>query len=262
MQRTHKLLIMIWCCCLSIELIASNALVISIPKCGTNLLVKAVNLLTGQQPAPNPYLGNYIDQPIIDEISRSKETRYIHSIYSKNAQSLLEKNHIKAIFIYRDPRDQLVSLICWGQSLDYGWPSFVKNYSFDVCLLKLINSGVAYVPWGALKNINAFYAAFLPWTKCTNICVIRFEDIIGAFGGGSHKKQLQELDKIAKFLGLSCTENEILNVAEHLFGRFSTFREGQIGSWKNYFKPVHKNAFKVIAGQLLIDLGYEKDLNW
>lgn len=42
----------------------------------------------------------------------------------------------------------------------------------------------------------------------------------------------------------------------------STARKGIIGDWKNYFTDAHKKKFKAIAGDLLIELGYEKDLNW
>ena len=42
----------------------------------------------------------------------------------------------------------------------------------------------------------------------------------------------------------------------------SHFRKGITGDWKNYMKPAHIARFKEIAGQQLIELGYEKDLNW
>jgi hypothetical protein len=42
----------------------------------------------------------------------------------------------------------------------------------------------------------------------------------------------------------------------------STARKGIVGDWKNYFKDDHRNKFKEIAGELLIELGYEKNLNW
>ena len=38
--------------------------------------------------------------------------------------------------------------------------------------------------------------------------------------------------------------------------------KGKKGGWKNFFQEEHKQAFKKIAGDLLIELGYETDLNW
>ncbi|MGH2703243.1 MAG: sulfotransferase domain-containing protein, partial [Actinomycetota bacterium] len=42
----------------------------------------------------------------------------------------------------------------------------------------------------------------------------------------------------------------------------ATFRRGQIGDWRNHFNEDHKEAFKKMAGDTLIRLGYEHDLNW
>jgi sulfotransferase 6B1 len=44
--------------------------------------------------------------------------------------------------------------------------------------------------------------------------------------------------------------------------RSPTFRQGKSGGWRKHFTPEIRDLFKQTAGQLLIDLGYEKDLNW
>lgn len=40
------------------------------------------------------------------------------------------------------------------------------------------------------------------------------------------------------------------------------YRKGVAGDWKNHFSDEDKRAFKAIAGEMLIRLGYEKDLSW
>jgi hypothetical protein len=42
----------------------------------------------------------------------------------------------------------------------------------------------------------------------------------------------------------------------------SHFRKGITGDWKNYMKPEHIARFKEVAGQQLIELGYEQDMDW
>jgi hypothetical protein len=42
----------------------------------------------------------------------------------------------------------------------------------------------------------------------------------------------------------------------------SHYRKGTIGDWKNYFKDQHKQFFKKNYGDLLIQLGYEQNLDW
>lgn len=40
------------------------------------------------------------------------------------------------------------------------------------------------------------------------------------------------------------------------------YRKGVVGDWRNHFTPAEKETFKEIAGQTLVDLGYERDLAW
>jgi hypothetical protein len=42
----------------------------------------------------------------------------------------------------------------------------------------------------------------------------------------------------------------------------SFFRKGIAGDWKNVFTEQDKRDFKTVAGDLLIEIGYEKDKNW
>tara|TARA_A100001388_G_C28543761_1_gene391522 strand:- start:97 stop:639 length:543 start_codon:yes stop_codon:yes gene_type:complete len=42
----------------------------------------------------------------------------------------------------------------------------------------------------------------------------------------------------------------------------STFRSGTAGGWKNKLTKDHKNLIKRHSGNMLINTGYEKDLNW
>ncbi|NND72391.1 MAG: sulfotransferase [Rhodothermales bacterium] len=44
--------------------------------------------------------------------------------------------------------------------------------------------------------------------------------------------------------------------------RKSHYRKGKAGDWANHFTEDHKSYFKDKFGDLLIMLGYEKDLNW
>jgi hypothetical protein len=41
-----------------------------------------------------------------------------------------------------------------------------------------------------------------------------------------------------------------------------TFRKGKPGGWQEHFTVKNKQVFKEIAGDLLIQMGYEKDLDW
>lgn len=55
---------------------------------------------------------------------------------------------------------------------------------------------------------------------------------------------------------------DIQRIAAQLHGGTSTFRKGTIGNWYDQFSDEHKQAFKNVTGDLLIDLGYEPNNNW
>lgn len=97
-----------------------------------------------------------------------------------------------------------------------------------------------------------------------NVLFIRFEDLVGAQGGGSEQAQLQTLHDIATFCGKSFTSNELESIATALWGDTVTFREGsdKVGAWKQLYNAQHLAAFKLHWQQLLVELNYEQDINW
>lgn len=102
----------------------------------------------------------------------------------------------------------------------------------------------------------------LPWMQQPFTYVTRFEKLVGPQGRGSREDQVKELRNIATHLHIRCSEEGIERIANNVFGGTSTFRRGVIGSWKSHFMEEHKSLFKEVAGQLLIDMGYEEDFDW
>ena len=112
-----------------------------------------------------------------------------------------------------------------------------------------------------LNNVKQHYDAYLPWKDHPAIYTTTFEKIVGPRGGGTEIEQLQEIKNIAHHLGLFIDNEEAKKIAGQLFGSSDTFREGQIGSHKKHFTSRQKKLFKEIAGTLLIQLGYEQNLD-
>ncbi len=60
-------------------------------------------------------------------------------------------------------------------------------------------------------------------------------------------------------------QNSFQNIAGRQKGQEdqkSHYRKGVAGDWVNYLTGANKDFFKARWGQLVVDLGYEKDLNW
>jgi len=85
---------------------------------------------------------------------------------------------------------------------------------------------------------------------------IRFEDLKN-FGN--------DFQKILKLFNLKHKEKEFRE--EFSFQNMKSksplhLRKGIVGDWRNFFSDKHKEIFKEIAGETLIKLGYEKNLDW
>lgn len=242
----------------------------SIPKCGTHLAMKCIESLTGKttqtirwnpDASPNQFFFTGDDVvPLNKILSKMHTDRFIsaHLTYSNLFEDEIIKNKYKFIFLYRDPRAQVVSMARWKIKYEAN-----QGMNLDDCITSLISSGKLYkIGWANVESVFDLYKAFMPWVNNPKFLVIRFEDLVGPQGGGNAKKQEQTIKDIANYLNINSNSIKIKTIASDLFGGTTTFNEGQVDGWKEYFSDAHKEAFKKYAGQLLIDLGYEKDLNW
>jgi len=261
---------------------------ITIPKSGTHLLSKCINLLKNKtvtdhvnpkKPSKSKKCINitqkiFIDSQddrildrIIEKSHKGQSFASYHLVHSTIHEELLLKTAQVGLLLIRDPRDQLLSFINWVCE-----HSIRDTKTFNKTLLDFIDgkkrSDVHVVRMHSLSNfiwsfgIAEYYKLFLPWMSLKEFYTVRFENLVGSKGGGSDELQEQELSNIARHLNIPLSKERLEHTKANLFGGTNTFKKGQIGSWKEHFTPQHKAAFKRVAGQLLIDLGYEKDLNW
>lgn len=262
--------------------VQSPLFLLSIPKAGTHLLKRTIELLTGRVRTmvlePGRSFGD-VNMPTPELlkdfiVTTGNNFRILHMPYNAAYDSILKNYRPRIILIYRDPRDQLVSRVHYMKR-PRTFPTFkFKRLTFDHLLLSYIGSPnqpfIGMQSWifernkdaRALCNIQQMYDSFLLWSNNPDCLMVRFEDLVGSKGGGSDQKQYETLQAIAAHLNLPVSHEKILSVANNLFGNTPTFREGQIGSWKKHFTSIHKMAFKHAAPGLLTRLGYEPDDSW
>ncbi len=253
---------------LSIKICPQNIAIIAIPKCGTNLLKRCLQELTGL-----PFIGGASDWIMIDDKQIAQGNFISHAIYTKENLKKLEDNKFKVIFIYRDPRDQIVSnahFIVDGHS--GVWPRF-KNLNVVSAMNLWVTDTSSYLGphkvngwWNpAIKNfgdLNDFYQKYLPWINCNLVYSTTFEKLVGKKGGGSDEEQFIEIEKIIQHLNLDVPEDQIQDITKKIFGNTYTFRTGQIGSWKKAFNNKLKEKVKKIVGDIVISLNYEENYDW
>ena len=253
----------------------------SFPKSGTHLLyqilysipglqkwndIASVQALCGIMNTPN-HLRWKIGSAPHNSIVRS------HLMYCQEILSILQEFNCQVLFIYRDLRDVAVSHARWVTKEEriFLHDIYRQYSSFDEQLMSSIKGVPLGSPYGSnvsQPDIGSDFSRWQGWIDAPNTLAVKFEDLVGERGGGSETKRLELVAQILDYLRVDLTSSEIasqfgscvLNPEEsHTFNKGG---KGSIGGWKTAFKEVHKQEFKKVAGQTLIDLGYESDLNW
>jgi hypothetical protein len=106
-------------------------------------------------------------------------------------------------------------------------------------------------------------ARYVPWLSIPGVLVVRFEDLVGAAGGGSRERQDEAVDAVAQHVDRPLRPERVRAIADRVWSdKSSTFRQGRAGGWRDQLTPEQVALFKNVAGEQLIALGYETDCDW
>jgi sulfotransferase 6B1 len=165
-------------------------------------------------------------------------------------------------FMYRDPRDLLVSQVFFATDMheEHGMHAYYKSLPdfatrLNVAITGIDKDGLYMV------GVNGRYESVFQWLEQKNVMCIRFEDLVDD-RDATLNAMLHEVEKtgykipIPRKLALSVLVDAIQPRKSH------TFRSGKTGGWKEHFTEQHKKLFKDVAGDLLVRLGYEKNNDW
>lgn len=218
------------------------------PKGGSHLLIKILNIIHGERPATLfAHFDGYNFGPwMVDECWKKGGMPWMHIWIPDFTCGYFAQWHLdyKIIVIIRDIRDAYVSYGHWL----CGDPTISEQEKINIAF----SDG----------NYGHMCSKLSMYTTNPRFYVIRFEDLIGPKGQGKQEKQIETIFNLASYIGMPISKEQALEYGEKLFGATATFREGQIGSWKNACSESQKAWLKENFGEELIRLGYEKDLNW
>ena len=257
----------------------------SFPKSGTYLLIEIVGSI-----APFRYYGGMASWYCLNRNRVELNKRYsINDVLQKlkailpgeiirghvEAQpdlvQFLAQSNVKHIFIYRDLRDVVISqFFYWEKGISADrWPfRYFKTLKNKEDKISFLITGWPFKTVGGdfpdevdYPNISERFLLNLAWLSNENCLAVRYEDLI------SLEKRRAGLNSIAKFLLNTDDPNRVEAAVRDMEGGFDpsrskTFRSGKTGEWRKYFSAEHVKLFKKYAGNTLITLGYEKDLNW
>jgi hypothetical protein len=244
------------------------------PKSGSHLLLQILNGFT--QIMPYKYVAADPVRTIEKEGGRKRKEEILDELQSiprgvigwgyveaspENVEFLCQADRVN-YFVYRDPRDLLVSQIFFATNMyeDHGMHTYYKSLPDYGERLKVAITGIdrdgLY-----MVSVRQRYEGAFHWLEQNHVMCIRFEDLIN-HRDATLDTMLDEVESTGYKIPTS-REKALATLGEAIQPRKSrTFRSGKTGGWKEHFTEEHKKLFKDVAGDLLVRLGYEENNNW
>jgi hypothetical protein len=179
----------------------------------------------------------------------------------ENASFLTEAGRVN-YFIYRDPRDLLISQVFFATDMHEGHGMY-EYYNSLPDLGERLKVAITGIEKDGLKmvSVRERYDGVFQWLEQKNVLCIRFEDMVNN-RDATLNAMLDEVEKTGYKIPTP-REKALAILIETIQPKKSrTFRSGKTGGWKNHFTDEHKKLFKDVAGDLVVRLGYEKNNNW
>ncbi len=246
----------------------------SMPKSGSHLIIQILEGLTGLGPFVNPGMPplnrnhenrNLPKEEIIKNLNRLRpgDIGYCYLKADEPYLTELTRPGRASLFIYRDPRDMIVSHVFYATDMHPGH-SMHKYYTEQLgSMEERINAAIVGVqdPANPLTPIAEKYQQYLGWLDQSLVLSMRFEELIL-----EREDALRKILAYLKGFGFEPPQGEekAMQVLADAIQpkRSGTFRKGQPGNWREHFTGQNIATFKKATGYLLIQLGYEKDMDW
>lgn len=237
---------------------APRVLCVSIPKAGTHLLERALCL--------HPQLYRKLLPTVSEEnigrwkgvdglLARVRPGQVVasHLRFRPEYPAILDSRRVRSIFLIRDPHDVVVSQVHYVlKRKDHRVHDQFAGLPDMKARLHLAIEGDAARGLPSIGERLDFFARWLD----TGL-VVRFEDLVGAGGGGDPAAQVAAVDSIYDYLGMQVDPVTRRSICDQLFSTDSpTFRQGSVSGWKRVFDEELKSLFDEIVGDRSRPYGY------
>ena len=244
------------------------------PKSGSHLIIQVLQGLTKIGPFVNPGFppvnrsqdnAKQPDSFVLSSIERMRPGDiaygYVHA--REPFITPLTRPGRATIFVYRDPRDMIISHVFYATQMHKGHAMHRYYNETLKTMEERINAAIQGVeePGSELSPIRKKYENYLGWLEQPEVLCLRFEDLI--------LDREQALGRILDYLAQRGftprveRPQAIAALAQAIAPKKSgTFRKGKPGNWQEHFTEANKTFLKETSGALLLQLGYETNDDW
>ncbi len=216
----------------------------SIPKAGTNMLVRLLYLLPPFYRALQRTITTADEAVHCLRKAKGGHILVAHLKYNEVLKHLLFQSDIRHLLMIRDPRAIAWSNIKYitqdrGHRLHSYYKEKLKNDEERLMATlngipgELLEDGVPSL--ALIEHVNGY----LSWAEDDNCFLVRFEELVGTRGGGSDDIQRWTVESVTAFLGMPKNELLIERVCNRIYSTNSrTYRQGRIDHWRQEM-PIH-----------------------
>jgi hypothetical protein len=182
-----------------------------------------------------------------------------HLFYSDEVSGALRDRRFIHLFIYRDPRDVVLSESHYLRTLNK-WhrlhPYFRDAPTFEDAISLSIRGLPNLAPRVDYPNIKVRFERYAEWIEDKDVFAVRFEDLVSEQRDATLRAIAQyyadrtqtpvDVEELTQAMKLSIDPN-----------RSHTYRKGSSGGWRSKFTEEHRRLFDEVAGDLSSRFGFE-----
>jgi len=178
----------------------------------------------------------------------------LHTRYSESNVRVVKGKKIRIVLMWRDLRDVVVSRYFWVKTLR-------DNPFYQLYHDCSIEEGIMY-------SAKYVFKRYVPWVrKWKDYAEKHPDNFMFVTYEGLKENPYQVIRSVLDFYEIEISPEKIKNVVRNydriqIKKKIPTFRKGDIGDWRNFFSEDHIEEFKRNAGDILVELGYERHLDW
>lgn len=197
-----------------------------------------------------------LPEDYFDRFARQRVITKLHLPGSIHNSRIISKRGLPYIILIRDLRDVTISHYHYARQTPW-------HADYHELRRACVNEGIDFFIEKRLQEFSDWAMSWSQNREPSLSLLVKYEDL--------RSNPSVNFSKILCFLGLEVIENRYAKTIQaHTLGKMRSdnkaasyfFRDGTVAKWRKHYTPSQKEAFKELAGQTLINLGYETNADW